>query len=167
MPRAPRSKARKTEIPQAKSEAPDEGDISNIDCIVCFETYDLSRRMPRRLYCGHTYCQACILRLNTVINKQRWIPCPQCRQSTPTPRGGVNMLDLDITAFLAVKSEKEHPQAAGKAEVEPASKMPAKEGPITQQPTGLCLEAMPPSDCPQSSCCEPCLCCGTTATFQG
>ncbi|KAK5851463.1 hypothetical protein PBY51_023014 [Eleginops maclovinus] len=57
-------------------------------CIICFGSYDLTTRLPRRLHCGHAFCQACLRRLDTVINEQVWIPCPQCRQNTPRPRGG-------------------------------------------------------------------------------
>nr|XP_057913613.1 uncharacterized protein LOC131107521 [Doryrhamphus excisus] len=75
-------------------------------CIVCFGGYDLSARLPRRLHCGHTFCQACLKRLDTVINEQVWIPCPQCRQSTPCPRGGAVGLDLDLATFLAIKAQQ-------------------------------------------------------------
>uniref|UniRef100_A0A665TX08 RING-type domain-containing protein n=1 Tax=Echeneis naucrates TaxID=173247 RepID=A0A665TX08_ECHNA len=73
-------------------------------CIVCFGTYDLATRLPRRLHCGHAFCQACLKRLDTVINEQVWIPCPQCRQNTPRPRGGAAGLDLDLASFLGVKA---------------------------------------------------------------
>lgn len=39
-------------------------------CIVCFGSYDLATRLPRRLHCGHAFCQACLRRLDTVINDQ-------------------------------------------------------------------------------------------------
>ena len=39
-------------------------------CIVCFGSYDLVNRLPRRLHCGHAFCQACLKRLDTVINEQ-------------------------------------------------------------------------------------------------
>lgn len=39
-------------------------------CIVCFGSYDLVSRLPRRLHCGHSFCQACLKRLDTVINEQ-------------------------------------------------------------------------------------------------
>lgn len=39
-------------------------------CIVCFGSYDLVTRLPRRLHCGHAFCQACLKRLDTVINDQ-------------------------------------------------------------------------------------------------
>ncbi|KAM9306172.1 RING finger protein 227 [Pholidichthys leucotaenia] len=75
-------------------------------CIVCFSSYDLATRLPRRLHCGHTFCQACLKRLDTVINEQMWIPCPQCRQNTPRPRGGAAGLDLDLASFLGVKAHQ-------------------------------------------------------------
>ncbi|XP_072840787.2 RING finger protein 224 [Pogona vitticeps] len=138
------------------------------DCIVCYCSYDLSAHLPRRLYCGHTFCQACLRRLNMVANEQWWIPCPQCRQSTPTPRGGVTMLDLDLAAFLAVKNEKEPLRAVGRTEAESASKTSAKEKPVIQQPrVGTCPEPLPRPCFSQNNCCGHCMCCGTTATFQG
>ncbi|XP_041825751.1 RING finger protein 224 [Melanotaenia boesemani] len=75
-------------------------------CIVCFGSYDLVTRLPRRLHCGHAFCQACLKRLDTVINEQVWIPCPQCRQNTPRPRGGAAGLDLDLASFLGVKAQQ-------------------------------------------------------------
>ncbi|XP_037548094.1 RING finger protein 227 [Nematolebias whitei] len=75
-------------------------------CIVCFGSYDLTTRLPRRLHCGHAFCQACLKRLDTVINEQVWIPCPQCRQNTPRPRGGAVGLDLDLASFLGVKAQQ-------------------------------------------------------------
>ncbi|XP_011603315.1 RING finger protein 224 [Takifugu rubripes] len=75
-------------------------------CIVCFGSYDLVSRLPRRLHCGHAFCQACLKRLDTVINDQVWIPCPQCRQNTPRPRGGAAGLDLDLASFLGVKAQQ-------------------------------------------------------------
>ncbi|KAF4113575.1 hypothetical protein G5714_006120 [Onychostoma macrolepis] len=79
------------------SEAPVEGDVEagaqnsrdsrKLDCIICYSAYNLGERLPRKLYCGHTFCQACLKRLDTLINEQMWIPCPQCRQNTPLPRG--------------------------------------------------------------------------------
>ncbi|XP_031177425.2 RING finger protein 224 [Sander lucioperca] len=82
-------------------------------CIVCFGSYDLAARLPRRLHCGHAFCQACLKRLDTVINEQVWIPCPQCRQNTPRPRGGAAGLDLDLASFLAVKQGSRDVLGAG------------------------------------------------------
>ncbi|KAJ4921681.1 hypothetical protein JOQ06_003365 [Pogonophryne albipinna] len=84
----------------------------DLACIICFGSYDLTTRLPRRLHCGHAFCQACLRRLDTVINEQVWIPCPQCRQNTPRPRGGAAGLDLDLVSFLGVKQQAAPPKAA-------------------------------------------------------
>uniref|UniRef100_A0A8C5R6X1 Ring finger protein 224 n=1 Tax=Leptobrachium leishanense TaxID=445787 RepID=A0A8C5R6X1_9ANUR len=132
--------------------------VSKIDCIICFSSYNLSSRLPRRLYCGHTFCQACIRRLDTITNEQRWIPCPQCRQNTPMPRGGVTMLDLDLTAFLAVKAEKESPRAASKnldSELKVFGKSMAEDG----HPSGSCQDPIPEPRFPRRRLCKNWLCC--------
>ncbi|XP_066436229.1 RING finger protein 224 [Eleutherodactylus coqui] len=137
-----------------------------IDCIICFSSYNLSTRLPRRLYCGHTFCQVCIRKLDSVTNEQRWIPCPQCRQNTPTPRGGVAMLDLDLAAFLAVKSEKESPQSASKAlDTDSELKVYVNNVPVSRQPTGNCHESVSEPRFPRGICCKNwfcCSCCGCT-----
>ncbi|XP_072209263.1 RING finger protein 224 [Excalfactoria chinensis] len=137
-----------------------------LECIICYSSYDLCVRLPRRLYCGHTFCQACLKRLDTVANEQRWIPCPQCRQNTPTPRGGVTMLDLDLATFLRVKADKEHPRAATRSLQDVATKGLCKEPPVTQQPLGLCQDAETRAPFPHRGCCRPCVCCGVTAAFE-
>ncbi|XP_010020671.1 PREDICTED: RING finger protein 224-like [Nestor notabilis] len=143
-----------------------------IECIICYSSYDLGMRLPRRLYCGHTFCQACLKRLDAVANEQRWIPCPQCRQNTPTPRGGVTMLDLDLATFLAVKADKEHPQVPGQSHRNLTTKGLCKEKVVTQQPVGLCQDVVPPAPFPRRGCgprcgcSRPCSCCGVTAAFE-
>ncbi|XP_056668743.1 RING finger protein 224 [Monodelphis domestica] len=142
----------------AKEKPSDVGARRN-DCIICYSSYDLAGRLPRRLYCGHTFCQACVRRLDTPAHEQRWIPCPQCRQSTPTPRGGVAMLDLDLAAFLAVKAEREPPRG------EPWSPTPHKGSPpkpgsvITQQPARHCPTLGPQPSFPRQGCCWGCCGC--------
>lgn len=140
------------EGPPASEEGPAAG-ARRGDCIICYSAYDLAGRLPRRLYCGHTFCQACVRRLDAPAHEQRWIPCPQCRQSTPTPRGGVAMLDLDLAAFLAIRAEREPPRAG------PRPPVPLKGGPaVTQQPAVLCPALGPQPRFPQPCCC--CCCCG-------
>ncbi|XP_076844458.1 RING finger protein 224 [Brachyhypopomus gauderio] len=87
-------------------------DSRKLDCIICYNAYNLGERIPRKLYCGHTFCLACLRRLDTVINEQLWIPCPQCRQNTPLPRGGAVALDLDLAAFVGVKANMENQRSS-------------------------------------------------------
>lgn len=137
--------------PQASEEGTAAGTRRG-DCIICYSAYDLTGHLPRRLYCGHTFCQACVRRLDTPAHEQRWIPCPQCRQSTPTPRGGVATLDLDLAAFLAIKAEREP------SRVEPRPPAPLKGSTaITQQPAGLCPSLGPQPHFPRPRyCCWGC-----------
>ncbi|XP_057575872.1 RING finger protein 224 isoform X3 [Hippopotamus amphibius kiboko] len=138
-------------LPPQGPRASEEGTASGPqrgDCVICYSAYDLTRHLPRRLYCGHTFCQACVRRLDTPAHEQRWIPCPQCRQSTPVPRGGVAMLDLDLAAFLAVRAEREPPRP------EPQPPTPIKGSTTTtQQPAGLCPSLSPQPHFPQPRCC--------------
>lgn len=149
----------------AHSRTPSRGS-QRVECIICYSSYDLGVRLPRRLYCGHTFCQACLKRLDAVTNEQRWIPCPQCRQNTPTPRGGVTMLDLDLATFLAVKADREQPRVAGRSPPALPAKGSCKEQAVTEQPAGLCPEPVPPALFPRPGCCHLCLCCGVTAAFE-
>ncbi|XP_075884674.1 E3 ubiquitin-protein ligase RNF186 [Nelusetta ayraudi] len=100
-------------LPPPSSATDPTGSLQRRDllCIVCFGSYDLANRLPRRLHCGHAFCQACLKRLDTVINEQVWIPCPQCRQNTPRPRGGAAGLDLDLASFLGVKAQQTCPSS--------------------------------------------------------
>lgn len=149
------------EGPPASEEGPAVGTRRG-DCIVCYSAYDLAGHLPRRLYCGHTFCQACVRRLDAPVLEQRWIPCPQCRQTTPTPRGGVAMLDLDLAAFLAIRAERETPHSKP-----PRPPAPLKGGPaVTQQPAELCPALGPPPRFPQPRC-SCCGCCGCGCCWGG
>ncbi|XP_056314570.1 RING finger protein 224 [Danio aesculapii] len=153
------------------SDAPVEGDVDadagahnsrdsrKLDCIVCYSAYNLGERLPRKLYCGHTFCQACLKRLDTLINEQMWIPCPQCRQNTPVPRGGATALDLDLAAFLGVKAEVENQRACSqKTQLETKSSF--KKQPITDQPPSAWANvALTEHRFPRSPCCKHCLLC--------
>uniref|UniRef100_A0A8D0ATW7 Ring finger protein 224 n=1 Tax=Salvator merianae TaxID=96440 RepID=A0A8D0ATW7_SALMN len=143
--------------------AEEDGAADEEGCPICMEPYGQGGRRPDLLNCGHVLCGQCLRAIMEAASW--WIPCPQCRQNTPTPRGGVTMLDLDLTAFLAVKSEKEQPRVADKMEPELTSKILPKEEPITQQPTGVCQETLPQPYLPQNGCCR-CLCWETTAAIQ-
>ncbi|XP_043912912.1 RING finger protein 224-like [Protopterus annectens] len=146
-------------------EPPDNGSMGRgrehrkMDCIICYSNYNLSNRLPRRLYCGHTFCQACIRRLDVIVNEQHWIPCPQCRQNTPSPRGGVTMLDLDLTAFLAIKAEKENPRLSSDSTGDPQSKLLSKDQAVTQQPTERCQISPREQMFPSRHCCKNCFAC--------
>eukprot|EP00743_Colponemidia_sp_Colp-15_P012906 GILK01014831.1.p1 GENE.GILK01014831.1~~GILK01014831.1.p1 ORF type:complete len:250 (+),score=6.75 GILK01014831.1:125-874(+) len=43
-------------------------------CAICFEDYDSSSHIPKRLPCGHVFCVSCLLRINNLL-------CPVDRMS--------------------------------------------------------------------------------------
>ena len=56
-----------------------------ITCGVCLESY----KQPRVLKCFHVYCEGCLQRLVRGGGEGQSLSCPQCRQDTPLPVGGV------------------------------------------------------------------------------
>ncbi|MGH0174502.1 UNVERIFIED_CONTAM: hypothetical protein FKN15_068191 [Acipenser sinensis] len=125
----------------------------------CYSSFNLRECLPRKLHCGHTFCQDCLRRLDTVLNEQRWIPCPQCRQNTPCPRGGAGALDLDLTAFLAAKTQAEtHRASTRQTGAEPPSNVSSgKQQLISEQPSVWGQELPSEPRFPRSPCC--CRCC--------
>ena len=56
-----------------------------VTCGICLEPY----KQPRLLKCFHVYCEQCLQRLVCGGQEGQSLPCPQCRQDTPLPVGGV------------------------------------------------------------------------------
>ena len=59
-----------------------------VTCRICLEPY----KQPRLLKCFHVYCEQCLQRLVRGEQEGQSLPCPQCRQVTPLPVGGVSKL---------------------------------------------------------------------------
>ena len=63
---------------------------SLLTCAVCYEVY----KKPKYLPCHHSYCEECIGKLQ----KGSEIICPECRETSTAPPGGVN--DLPNNFFI-------------------------------------------------------------------
>ena len=48
----------------------------DINCPICYETYNDKDKIPRILLCGHTFCQVCLMDLRT----SNILTCPTCRK---------------------------------------------------------------------------------------
>ncbi|GLH08540.1 E3 ubiquitin-protein ligase TRIM23 [Gryllus bimaculatus] len=58
-----------------------------LECRVCEDVFGLQGdKVPRLLYCGHTVCHACLLRLPL---RENAVQCPFDRQPTPVGNAGV------------------------------------------------------------------------------
>ncbi|XP_067381382.1 E3 ubiquitin-protein ligase-like isoform X2 [Channa argus] len=62
---------------------------SELECGICYRTYNAGRRCPRELHCKHSFCESCLLVLfrcpgnsGTHLVADRLIVCPLCRQTT-------------------------------------------------------------------------------------
>ena len=64
-----------------------------ITCAICQEHYT----EPKVLPCLHYYCRQCILRLALRVESNKPFSCPECREETTLPEGGVDELK---TAFF-------------------------------------------------------------------
>ncbi|XP_023130766.2 E3 ubiquitin-protein ligase-like [Amphiprion ocellaris] len=75
--------------PDADSPPSESSMYSEIDCGVCYRTYNTGRRCPRELHCKHTFCESCLLALSRPPRPaegdpgaDRLILCPLCRHTT-------------------------------------------------------------------------------------
>ena len=66
---------------------------NEITCAVCQEHYT----QPKILPCLHYYCKECILKLVRRTGSKQPFSCPECREETTLPEGGVDQLK---TAFF-------------------------------------------------------------------
>uniref|UniRef100_A0A3B5BB98 Si:ch73-335l21.4 n=1 Tax=Stegastes partitus TaxID=144197 RepID=A0A3B5BB98_9TELE len=62
---------------------------SEIECGVCYQTYNTGRRCPRELHCQHSFCESCLLVLSRSPRPEeaqsgadRSVICPLCRHTT-------------------------------------------------------------------------------------
>ena len=83
-----------------------------ITCAICHEHYD----EPKVLPCCHYFCKQCIHQLTLRKGTDKPFSCPECRQDTTLPRGGVDNLK---TAFFINRMKGVHSKlerAHGKVE---------------------------------------------------
>ncbi|CAL9704073.1 unnamed protein product [Knipowitschia caucasica] len=55
-----------------------------LECVVCFNLYSRSDRIPRVLHCHHTFCSVCLEKLSHQREAVRTVCCPLCRWITCT-----------------------------------------------------------------------------------
>ena len=79
-----------------------------LNCSICLDTYT----NPKLLQCFHVYCQQCLVRLvDRDQQGQLILTCPNCRQVTPTPAGGVAGLQSAFHINQLLEIVKEYKKA--------------------------------------------------------
>ncbi|XP_037539474.1 E3 ubiquitin-protein ligase-like [Nematolebias whitei] len=76
---------------------------SEIECAVCYRTYNPGLRCPRELRCKHSFCESCLRTLSRPPGPEhaaplhhRLICCPLCREHTVLPPEGSVRTELRV-----------------------------------------------------------------------
>uniref|UniRef100_A0A3P9M1T5 E3 ubiquitin-protein ligase KEG n=1 Tax=Oryzias latipes TaxID=8090 RepID=A0A3P9M1T5_ORYLA len=56
--------------------------LSEIECGVCYRSFNAARCCPRELHCKHSFCESCLRRLGRGLAGRTVIDCPLCRHPT-------------------------------------------------------------------------------------
>ncbi|XP_066522802.1 E3 ubiquitin-protein ligase rnf152 [Hoplias malabaricus] len=59
----------------------------DLECGVCYHSYSRSDRVPRMLFCNHTFCSACLDTMAVERSTMLSVRCPLCRQVSCVRRG--------------------------------------------------------------------------------
>ncbi|KAI4892018.1 hypothetical protein NFI96_034236 [Prochilodus magdalenae] len=52
----------------------------DLECGVCYQSYSRSERVPRMLFCNHTFCTPCLETMAVKRSTMQCVRCPLCRQ---------------------------------------------------------------------------------------
>ncbi|XP_041821430.1 E3 ubiquitin-protein ligase-like [Chelmon rostratus] len=76
---------------------------SELECGICYRTYNAGRRCPRELQCKHSFCESCLLALSRPLGPDearlgadRSIVCPLCRHTTSISGEGKVRAELRV-----------------------------------------------------------------------
>ncbi|XP_057717269.1 RING finger protein 223 [Corythoichthys intestinalis] len=93
--------------------------VSQLECPICYNTYDNVFKTPKKLECGHTFCLECLSRLMAISPTEQegsdqgttQLLCPFCRHSTTLPDGGPPSLPTnhDMLHKLPGHQQQEEP----------------------------------------------------------
>ncbi|XP_077384496.1 E3 ubiquitin-protein ligase RNF183 [Festucalex cinctus] len=73
--------------PGERRQPPEESDGEELECAICFCSYDNTFKTPKLLACGHTFCLECLARINVSAPQLKTLSCPVCRELTDIPHG--------------------------------------------------------------------------------
>lgn len=100
--------AEETKTEQADCASTDSSPGEEYECKICYNHFDLNRRMPKLLGCSHTFCQECLEAVYTQESCGWRLGCPVCRHRTPVPERQVQNLpdNAAMAATLTLKGQQ-------------------------------------------------------------
>ncbi|XP_073331179.1 RING finger protein 227 isoform X2 [Pagrus major] len=71
---------------------------SELECGICYRTFNAGRRCPRELQCKHSFCESCLLALSRPLGsgEDASIDCPLCRHTTSISGEGKIRAELRV-----------------------------------------------------------------------
>ncbi|XP_069466478.1 E3 ubiquitin-protein ligase RNF186 [Ambystoma mexicanum] len=78
-------------VPEENTEGPQKRSRKELECLVCFNAYDVYR-LPKCLACQHTFCNVCLKLLLRGEGGSWQIACPLCRVATLVSGGLIRSL---------------------------------------------------------------------------
>ncbi|XP_036426279.1 E3 ubiquitin-protein ligase KEG [Colossoma macropomum] len=111
----------------------------DLECGVCYQSYSRSERVPRMLFCNHTFCTACLETMAVERSSMLSVRCPLCRQVSCVRRGHGLQDALWVNSRLwdCIAEDPEQEQEEEGQEEEKRSSATAQAVPPAQSECGL------------------------------
>uniref|UniRef100_A0A0S7EUF1 RN223 n=1 Tax=Poeciliopsis prolifica TaxID=188132 RepID=A0A0S7EUF1_9TELE len=122
------------------------------ECKICYNHYDLDRRVPKELSCSHTFCLECLETLHSREGRGWRVGCPVCRHRTPVREYQVENLRttgrcarlfrLESISVRAPQTRKSNRQVRPGLQPQRNAVRPARTSPL---PRAACAPSSPSS----------------------